>query len=264
MRISPKKSLGQNFLNSPEVIDAMIEAGKVDSHDVVLEIGPGKGILTESLLACSRQVIAIEKDPRLILYLAFKFKREISQRKLKLIEGDVLEFNPESERLRAGGYKIIANIPYYLTGQLLRYFLSHPTYPSRAVLLLQKEVVQRIVAEDKKESVLSLSIKAYGEPSYIQTVPASYFTPVPKVDSAVLLISDVSKEFFKHVDEDRFFEVVRSGFAQKRKKLSSNLKKMFPKEIVDSTFKRLDISENTRAEEISTSKWRSLAQALAR
>lgn len=263
MNISPKKSLGQNFLNSKEVIDVMIEAGHIDSHDVVLEVGPGKGVLTEELLRCTKQVIAVEKDPRLVLYLAFKFKREIAQRKLKLIEGDALEFNPDSERLRPGGYKIIANIPYYLTGQFLRYFLSHPTYPSRAVLLLQKEVVKRIVAEDKKESVLSLSVKTFGEPLYIETVPASFFTPIPKVDSAILLVKDISKDFFKNIDEDRFFEVVHAGFMQKRKRLRSNLQKLFPKEIVNAAFKRLDLSDNTRAEELSAAKWKQLAHALA-
>src|SRR3989344_7010071 len=109
MQLSPKKSLGQNFLNSQQVIDVMVDVGAVDSRDIVLEIGPGKGILTESLLACARQVIAIEKDPRLVMSLSFKFRREIEAGKLKLIEGDALAFDPASEQLQSGGYKIIAN-----------------------------------------------------------------------------------------------------------------------------------------------------------
>lgn len=262
MQLNPKKSLGQNFLTSTQVIDAMVEAGVVDAHDIVFEVGPGKGILTESLLACARQVIAIEKDPRLVLYLSFKFKHELETGKLKLISGDALEFDPSVEQLRNGGYKIIANIPYYLTGQFLRYFLSHPTAPSRMVVLLQKEVARRIVASDEKESTLSIAVKAYGVPSYIQTVSASLFTPKPRVDSAVLLIENISKKFFKHINEDRFFEILRVGFAQKRKKLSSNLAKLASKEEVAALFEKLSISENARAEELSASKWRALAQGL--
>ncbi len=262
MDISAKKSLGQNFLNSKAVISSMIEAGAVDSHDIVLEIGPGKGVLTEELLTCARYVIAIEKDPRLVMFLSLKFKREIADGKLKLIAGDALEFNPENEALRPGGYKIVANIPYYLTGQFLRYFLSHPTYPSCAVLLLQKEVAKRITADDNKESLLSLSVKAYGKPAYIETVPAALFTPQPKVDSAVLCISEISKSGFKHLDEDRFFEVLHAGFAQKRKKLSGNLRKLFPKELVENIFSRLDLDDNVRAEDVSLSKWKQLASAL--
>ena len=262
MSLNPKKSLGQNFLNSRQVIDAMIDTGAVDSRDIVLEIGPGKGILTESLLACARYVIAVEKDPRMVMYLSFKFKREIEAGKLKLIEGDALAFDPASEQLQSGGYKIIANIPYYLTGQFLRYFLGHPVAQSRAVLLLQKEVVRRIVADDGKESILSVSVKAYGTPSFIQAVPAELFTPRPRVDSAVLLIRDISKGFFKHTNEDRFFEVLRAGFAQKRKKLASNLAKLASKEDVAGLFEKLSIPENARAEELRASKWRAIAQAL--
>ncbi len=258
------KRLGQNFITSRQVIDAMVDAGKIGSRDIVVEAGPGKGILTGALLSCARQVIAIEKDPRLIMFLSLKFRREIAEGKLKLIEGDILEFNPSNELLQHWGYKIVANIPYYLTGQFLRYFLSHPTAPSRMVLILQKEVVQRIMARDGKESILSISVKAYGNPTFVQNVSASLFTPQPRVDSAVLLISDISKDFFRHSNEDRFFEVLRIGFSQKRKKLANNLSALAPKETIQEIFSRLDIGENARAEELPPSKWRALASRLAR
>ena len=264
MRLNPKKSLGQNFLTSHRVINTIVEIGKVDSHDIVLEAGPGRGILTEALLTCARQVVAVEKDPRLIMHLSYKFKQELEQGKLKLIEGDILRFDPTTEQLQNGGYKIIANIPYYLTGQFLRYFLSHPTAPSRMALLLQKEVARRILATDDKESILSISVKVYGTPSYIETVPASLFTPRPRVDSALLLVDGITKNFFKHTSEDRFFEVLRTGFAQKRKKLRNNLAKLATKEHVSEIFTKLEISENSRAEELSPTKWRALAQALTR
>lgn len=262
MPLKAQKSLGQNFLQSRQVIDIMLETGRVDSHDCVVEAGPGKGILTEALLACARQVIAVEKDPRLVLYLNFKFKRQIPSKKLSLLTGDILQFDPAIENLQAGGYKVIANIPYYLTGQFLRYFLSHPTHPALMVLLLQKEVAQRIVARDGKESMLSISVKAYGEPKYIETVPAELFTPRPRVDSAVLAIENISKEFFKNAIEEQFFAVLKAGFAQKRKKLLSNLSVLAPRDTILGLFERCSIPENARAQELSLSKWKMLAHAL--
>lgn len=255
-----KKSLGQNFLTSHQVIEDMVEVGAIDSHDIVVEAGPGKGILTERLLACARQVIAVEKDPRLVLHLAFKFKREIEEKKLMLITGDILTFDPSSQYLQAGGFKIVANIPYYLTGNFLRHFLSEVVAPSRMVLLLQREVVERIVAQNKKESLLSLSVKAYGTPKYIETVPAELFTPRPRVDSAVILIENISKDFFKHMEEGQFFAVLKTGFAQKRKKLVSNLSALAPKEEVAKLFAKHDIPENVRAEDVPLHKWKALAQ----
>jgi len=262
MALYAQKSLGQNFLKSKWVIDLMVEAGKIDSHDIIVEAGPGKGILTEGLLACTRQVIAIEKDPRLILFNQLKFKNEIAAGALKLIEGDVMEFDPASEELQAGGYKVIANIPYYLTGHFLRYFLSHQTPPSRMVLLLQREVVDRIMARDGKESMLSIAVKVFGTPKYIEKVPREMFSPKPRVDSAVLLIENITKDSFKHIDANHFFAVLRAGFAQKRKKLLNNLSAIAPKESVTEIFKKLSLSENVRAEELPVSKWKQLAQVL--
>ncbi len=257
-----KKSLGQHFLKSAQAIDAMLEAGVVDSHDIVLEAGPGKGILTESLLNCAREVIAIEKDPRLVFFLAFKFKPQVESEKLKLIADDVLQFDPARALLQSGGYKVIANIPYYITGQFLRHFLSGPVPPSRMVLLLQKEVAERICGRGGKESILSISVKAYGTPKYIQTVEAASFSPKPKVDSAILSISNISKDAFKRLDEGHFFEVVKRGFSQKRKRLMGNLSVFAASEILHSLFKRLELSENARAEDVSIAKWKMLAQAL--
>ncbi|OHA27305.1 MAG: ribosomal RNA small subunit methyltransferase A [Candidatus Taylorbacteria bacterium RIFCSPHIGHO2_02_FULL_46_13] len=263
MPLKAQKSLGQNFLQSQRVIDVMVETGKVDSHDCIVEAGPGKGILTETLLSCARQVIAVEKDPRLVLYLNFKFKQHIESKKLSLLTGDILQFDPAVENLQPGGYKVIANIPYYLTGQFLRYFLSHNTYPAVMVLLLQKEVAERIVARDGKESMLSLSVRAYGKPKYIETVPAELFTPRPRVDSAIVAIEDISKTFFKNTSEEHFFKILKAGFAQKRKKLSSNLSALAPRDTILGLFKQCSIPENTRAEELPLSKWKALARGLA-
>lgn len=262
--ITAKKALGQNFLKSQKIIDAMIEAGEIDSHDIIVEAGPGKGVLTTSLLTCARQVIAVEKDSRLVLYLTLKFKREITSGKLKLITGDILEFDPAREDLQPGGYKVIANIPYYITGNFLRHFLSEVAPPSAMVLMLQREVAKRIIEADKKASILSLSVHAYGQPKYIETVPAEYFSPKPSVDSAVLLIDSISKEFFKNVPEEIFFNVVKNGFAQKRKKLSSNLTALLPKERVVEIFAKLQIPDSIRAEDVPLLKWEALATEVSK
>lgn len=257
-----KKSLGQNFLTSLSAVDTIIDAGDVAGDDIILEIGPGKGMMTKKLLLFAGKVIAVEKDHGLVEFLKEKFKKEIDENKLDLIEKDILDFDPEILKFYKEPYKLIANIPYYLTGKLIRKFLEARNQPERMVLMLQKEVANRIVAKDGKESILSISVKAYGEPKYIQTVKAGSFFPIPKVDSAILLIENISKDFFKDFSEAEFFEALRAGFKSKRKKLSSNLSTIFPKEKVLETFKKLKLNENTRAEDIKIEDWRKLLEYL--
>ena len=257
--INPKKSLGQNFLNSDGALDAIIEAGKVTKGDVVLEIGPGKGALTKRLLKTGAKVIAIEKDDRLIPELQEIFAKEIKSKQLKLIHADILEFDVKSYLLNVTSYKLIANIPYYITGEITRKFLSGDSQPSLMVVLVQKEVAERIIAKDKKESILSISVKVYGEPKYIQTVKAGSFFPPPKVDSAILLIDNISKKNFKNsTDEKRFFEIVKAGFAHKRKTLSGNLKQIISKE----KLAELGINEEERAENLTLTEWLKLTNNL--
>lgn len=255
-----KKSLGQNFLRSKLVAEKIIEAGAVGSQDIVLEVGPGKGALTEALLRVAREVIAVEKDDRLIMFLNLKFKEAVKAGKLKIIHQDILTFDPESENLKAGGYKLIANIPYYITGAVIRRFLGQVAAPSIMVLMLQKEVAKRIVARDGKESLLSMSVKAYGAPKYITTVSAKHFSPKPKVDSAILSISNISKTFFDNLSEEKFFETLKKGFAHKRKKLLSNLN--LPPETKERLLKNRLLSENTRAEELSLSQWKKIVETI--
>lgn len=249
--IQAKKSLGQNFLNSDGALSGIIEAGKVKRGDTVLEIGPGKGALTKKLLETGAKVFAIEKDDRLIPVLEELFAKEIKSGKFTLIHGDVLEFNPTEYKLKEGNYKLVANIPYYITGELIRNFLSELPQPELMVILVQKEVAERIVSKDGKESILSISVKVYGEPKYIQTVKAGSFFPSPKVDSAILLIDNISKKNFTDTSEQKFFEILRAGFAHKRKTLSSNLKAYISKEQLAS----LGINEKERAEKLSLEQW---------
>jgi len=247
-----KKSLGQNFLNSPHALVAIINAGQVTKNDQVLEIGPGRGALTKALLATGAHVTAIEKDETLAEGLKVKFSGEIDTKQLEIITGDVLDYVPPKS-----GYKLIANIPYYLTGQIIRQFLETKNQPTLAVLMLQKEVAERIVARDSKESILSISVKAYGTPKYIKTVPAGAFIPKPNVDSAILLIDNISKNFFTNFSEEKFFELVKKGFAQKRKMLRSNLPD--GKNLLTAC----QLKETARAEDLKLDDWSELTKRYA-
>lgn len=258
-----KKSLGQHFLTSQGALDAIIEAGDIVGDDIVLEIGPGRGVLTEKLLFFGGKVVAVEKDDDLFLLLQEKFKKEISQNRLDLIHGDILDFDPSIFSFYKDlNYKLIANIPYNITGAILEKFLSADSQPERMVLLVQKEVAERIVAKNNKESILSISVKVYGEPKYIQTVKAGSFSPAPNVDSAIISIENISKDFFKDFSEKDFFIMLRAAFKSKRKKLSSNLSTIFDKIKVQETFRKIGLDDNTRAEDVSTSLWGTLAENL--
>jgi 16S rRNA (adenine1518-N6/adenine1519-N6)-dimethyltransferase len=252
-----KKSLGQHFLTSHAALHAIITAAALSPDDIVLEIGPGKGVLTEALLKQARRVVAVEKDDRLITHLTERFAKEIASHKLQLVHADILEFDPQICNLQSNFYGLVANIPYYITGALLEKFLSGPCQPTNAVLLLQKEVAERIIARDGKESILSISVKAYGKPRYVRTVKAGAFSPKPKVDSAILAIDIISRDFFKTIDESAFFRLVRAGFAHKRKKLASNLRGL----VEPSALEACGIEPNTRAEELSVEQWREITSA---
>ncbi|HEV7449338.1 MAG TPA: 16S rRNA (adenine(1518)-N(6)/adenine(1519)-N(6))-dimethyltransferase RsmA [Candidatus Paceibacterota bacterium] len=213
-----KKSLGQHFLHNRHYLGMVADAADITKGETVLEIGPGEGALTHVLLERGAKVVAIEKDSRLMSVLQEKFDKEIKNKTLEVIEGDALEFEPKFKN-----YKVVGNIPYYITGALFKKFLSGTRQPSLLVFLIQKEVAERI-ARSKKESILSLSVKAYGEPKYIKTVPAGAFVPPPKVDSAILLVSNVSRKNFKNVaHEENFFDLIKKAFGSKRKMLRSTL-----------------------------------------
>ncbi|CAN5150646.1 16S rRNA (adenine(1518)-N(6)/adenine(1519)-N(6))-dimethyltransferaseRsmA [soil metagenome] len=257
-----KKSLGQHFLTSEGAVGSILDASDITEDDTVLEIGPGKGVLTSKLVSFAGKVIAVEKDRDLIPILSEKFKKEIKKGKLKLLEQDILEFEPESLKLEAPSYKLVANIPYYITGQLIRKFLESTFQPERMVLMVQKEVAERIVAKDNKESVLSISVKAYGTPHYVQTVKAGSFFPIPNVDSAILLIDSISKDFFRGFSEADFFTMLKAGFKSKRKKLSSNLLEIADKEKIIQAFEKRGLSDNIRAEDVSFTEWQKLAEEI--
>ncbi len=241
-----KKSLGQHFLRSGAYLSAVAEAAKVQKEDTVLEIGPGEGTLTEVLLRRGAKVIALEKDTRLIQFLKDKF----AGHNIHIVEGDALEYEPKFKR-----YIVVGNIPYYITGALFKKFLTAKHQPSTLVFLVQREVAQRI-ARSEKESILSLSVKAYGTPKYIKTVPRGAFAPAPKVDSAILLVEKISRKHFANAThEEKFFELVKKGFGQKRKFLLNNIGKEYAE-----VFEKLKISPKTRAEDVSLQQWLEIAR----
>lgn len=289
MNFIAKKSLGQNFLHSPHAISAMVFATDIKEGDIVLEIGPGKGALTSKLLESGANVIAFEKDDRAIPYLTEKYSQEIKIGKLNLIHSDILDLNiEESDILKGKKYKISANIPYYITGELLRKFLESNNQPEKIVVMLQKEVARRIVGEESqktneigqkmtKESILSISVKAYGKPKYITTVSRKFFRPVPNVDSAILAINDITKDFFSlikadfdrnnientqnitKIDEKVFFEIVKSGFSHKRKVLIKNLQDKINKNTLEKIWVYKKWSPTVRAEDITLNDWKDIA-----
>ena len=242
-----KKSLGQHFLNSKVYLNAVADAAHIEEGETVVEIGPGEGALTEVLLERGAKVIALEKDSRLISMLQEKF----AGKDFTVMEGDALEFEPKFKH-----YKVVGNIPYYITGALFKKFLTATQQPSTLVFLVQKEVGERI-ARSKKESILSLSIKAYGTPKYIKTIPAGAFSPPPKVDSAIVAITNISRSNFTNTaHEEKFFELVKKGFSQKRKFLKNNLGKEY-----SDLLKNVGISPKTRAEDVPLSKWIDLSRS---
>ena len=261
-----KKALGQNFLKSQLALRKIIEAGEIKESDTVLEIGPGRGALTEKLLEKSQHVIAVEKDRELYEFLKIKFAKETESRSFVLVHGDILEFKVESYKVKS--YKVIAKIPYNITGAILKKFLtgSPPAggQPEAMILMVQNEVAKRIIGRENnkiKESILSISVKAYGEPRIVMKVPRRYFSPAPKVDSAVIAIKNISRKKLVHLagqpifNEERFWEIVKMGFAHKRKKLGSNLKSiMEPEKLQNGLF------YDKRAEDLTLLDWIALAK----
>lgn len=250
-----KKSLGQNFLMHRQTGARIVGAARLPENALVLEIGPGTGMLTKELLLAGNRVHAVEADFALIPELEETFSKEIQSGTLVLTAGDIRTFNTS---VLEDAYHIVANIPYYITGEIIRQFLTEKNQPKTMTLLVQKEVAIRI-AREKKESLLSLSVKAFGHPEYCFTVPRGAFMPAPNVDSAVLRIGSISRTSFKNREEEaQFFDMLHAGFAHKRKRLAKNLEAYASKEEVVSAFETLKLDANTRAEDLALATWLAL------
>ncbi|MEK7122073.1 MAG: 16S rRNA (adenine(1518)-N(6)/adenine(1519)-N(6))-dimethyltransferase RsmA, partial [Patescibacteria group bacterium] len=251
---------GQHFLKSESIARKIVETAALAPNDVVLEIGPGKGILTVELLKRAKKVIAVEKDAKLAIFLKNKFGSSTS--KLEIIQGDILKIDPKTYNLKDKTYKIVANLPYYITSRFLRRFLESDCQPAAMTLMIQKEVAQRITlnvgARPPKTNLLAISVQVFGQPKIAFKVSKNYFSPAPKVDSAVIAITNISRDFFtkNNIEEKKFFALVKAGFTHKRKLLINNLETQSPsKEKWQETFKKCGIPEKSRAENLSLQDW---------
>jgi 16S rRNA (adenine1518-N6/adenine1519-N6)-dimethyltransferase len=262
VNIRPKKSLGQNFLNSKAVIKQIINSANLTVDDLVLEIGPGKGMLTEELAGKCKKVIAIEIDKDLVSLLRDKFKEN---KNVEIVNEDILKTELlsifKTYNLQPTTYKLIANIPYYITSPIIRFFLENKFPPQEMILMVQKEVAERITAKPGNHSILSLSVQYYANPELLFYVDKSNFNPIPEVDSAVIKVSSI-KYNVSSIERDNFFRVVRAGFCAKRKTLINNLANSFhlDKKEVEEKLKAVGLSPTARAQELDIEDWKKLSK----
>src|SRR4030042_5260017 len=254
--------LGQNFLTSDGIAGKIVASADLSSKDKVLEIGPGKGILTRYLAEKAGKVLAIEIDKHVAKFCDSKIKQWKPGRKVGLIEGDILKINLPKliEKNNFLPYKVVANLPYYITSKIIRLFLETKYPPGEMILMVQKEVGERIVAFDGKESILSISVKFYAEPELLFNVSRENFNPAPEVDSAVIRVK--RRKEIPDVDIKKFFSLVRAGFSAKRKMLMNNLSSSFhiPKVELSETLKKAGLEPGVRAEKLGIEDWLILYQ----
>jgi len=208
--------MGQHFLTSEKALQAIVKAADLHPNDIVLEVGPGKGVLTKKLVEQVKKVIAIEKDARFVKLLKSQFQDAAN---LEIREGDILRDDDIFEK----DYKLVANIPYYLTSNLIKKFLHGKG--TMATLLIQKEVAERIVAQPPHMSVLALSVQAFAKARTRGKVSRNSFRPAPQVDSAIIVLEKKEKSFFEeyNISEEIFFSLIKKAFAGKRKKLRNTI-----------------------------------------
>lgn len=254
--ISPKKSLGQHWLYDELSLKAMADVADVSASDTVLEIGPGLGTLTQVLLEREAEVVAVEYDHD----LAVALPKHISHKNLRVIEHDILTFDFTQLSV---GYKVAANIPYYLTSNLLRVMCESANPFDTAALLIQKEVAERAAAKPGQMSMLSVSVQFYCDVHLSVVVPAELFTPPPKVDSQILGLKYRKQPLFPGVDTKVFFRLVKAGFSEKRKKLRSSLSGGLgiSKPDAEALLTAAQIDPNLRAQALSLDDWHRLYQA---
>jgi len=244
---APKKSLGQHWLKDEPTLSYIADRADISLNDTVLEIGPGLGTLTKHLLGRAKEVMAVELDEALAQKLPV-------HEKLQVVQADILKFDLTN---LPPGYKVVANIPYYLTSNLLRVLAESANPPGLMVLLVQKEVAQRIAAQSGQMSILSISVQLYYQPQLGKVVPAELFTPPPKIDSQVVILKRRQKPLFKELDSSRFFKIVKAGFSERRKKLRSSLAGGLgiSKEQADRLLAAARVGSDSRAQELSLQQW---------
>lgn len=249
----PKKSLGQHWLKDPEILADIAEAAELTGDDVVLEIGPGLGTLTSRLLARANSVIAVEFDAD----LARKLPGQFPGKKLTVVNQDILQFDLNQ---LPKNYKVVANVPYYITSKIVEKLMTAENKPSIAVLLVQKEVAERIATEAGNMSILSASVHIFAEAKLDIEVPRQFFTPPPKVDSQVVVLRTRNNPLITPEDQKDFFRIVKAGFSAKRKKLRSSLSGGLgiDKSMAEELLKNAGIPPDARAEDLAIEDWKRL------
>jgi 16S rRNA (adenine1518-N6/adenine1519-N6)-dimethyltransferase len=273
-----KRTMGQNFLVDNEVLAKIIAAADISPTDTILEIGPGLGVLTEELAKVAGKVVAVEKDD----HLAQALKSKIQNPNVKILNQDALEFDPngilrfaqndkkilkqvQDDPSTGSGqakYKLVANIPYNITSLIIRKFLEAENKPELMVLMVQKEVAERITAKPGDMSLLAVSVQFYADAEIVDIVSASAFFPVPKVDSAIIKIVPTAPR--PEIDEKEFFRIVKFGFAAKRKTLENNLAAGLHISKIEASdiIKKTGLEEKIRAESLSIENWITLYQVV--
>ena len=251
--MSTNKALGQHWLQDRHILSDIAEAAEIQATDTVLEIGPGLGTLTSELLKRAKKVIAVEFDPE----LARKLPGQFPGKDLEVVHQDILGFDLSILPER---YVVVANVPYYITSKIVQKLMTAENKPRDAVLLVQKEVAERIAAHPGDMSILAIAAQVYAEASLDIEVPREFFTPPPKVDSQVVVLSTRPQPLVAADMERAFFRMVKAGFSAKRKKLRSSLSGglAISKHEAEALLKSASISPDARAEDLSIEEWRRL------
>lgn len=254
----PKKSLGQHWLKDRDVLSSIADDALIHPNDTVLEIGPGLGTLTSELLRRAKKVVAVEIDQD----LARKLPGQFPGKNLEVVNQDILTYDLNN---LPPHYVVVANVPYYITSKIIQLLMTAENKPRRIVLLIQKEVAERLAAREGDMSILAISAQVYATVELSDIVPAEYFTPPPKVDSQVVVLNTREKPLVPNEIEKRFFKVVKAGFSAKRKKLRSSVAGGLnvPKQEVEALLKRASISPDARAEMLSIHDWLRLTELVS-
>jgi 16S rRNA (adenine1518-N6/adenine1519-N6)-dimethyltransferase len=271
--LKARKGWGQHFLVNSGVLKTISRAAHLSAEDLVVEVGPGMGVLTRELVAEAGYVIAIELDPLMIELLQETLS---PSNKFSLIKGDILDVEPaeliRQEKTRFPSsiqnpqkYKLVANLPYYITQPIIRHFCESKLKPQMMVIMVQKEVARNIVAKPGDLSILAISVQFYGRPEIVDYVPAGNFYPAPKVDSAILKIEMYSEPLVPVIDERHFFKVVRAGFSSARKQVANSLAQGLdiPKAEVLSLMQKANVAPQKRAEDLTLEEWSNLEKLFA-
>ena len=260
--IRPKKRLGQHFLIDEAILDTIVVAAELSPEDIVIEVGPGLGVLTAELARGAGKVIAVELDAKLASFLK---RRLASLANVDVVGADILKVSPSQLLETKGDYKVVANLPYYITSPILRHFVEASPKPSLMVVMVQKEVGNAIVAGPGEMSLLAVSLQVYSKPKIVSYVPSQSFYPPPKVDSAIVRFDLLPEPAVKVADINGFFQVVKCGFTSPRKQLHNSLAQgmgVKPAEVA-LLLERAGIESQRRAETLSLEEWAMLYEVSA-